>query len=633
MPEAVLEFKAKDGAWYAGTAEFEGPYLRVHFEHFPNEEDERWLPQRFKSPQDVKKMIRPASQPMQDHQCSGLRRGMFLCVACRRPDTECFEYYDAKLQQFHKSAHKRQLDGQECCMCEFEVEWLSGPFSQKRQFVSCGDICLRTPGDIEDDPVIKDYIAEVKSLRVSKNLNNIDTSEKNASLTSHKMTAVFPNDDKRQQVSGRDNNDQSMPQNGQKGLNMTLQCGESPNPMGDVNVACTDEQPLKKAHLNTPPREKNSDPYFSCKLLDLNGSAKVPVDVIQIDSDKEEEPGTVKDALPAKITEAFSHSKLNEDRKLIDEKMVNDDMKPQATSPIAKQPPQPPLVDEFSTHDFSGISKEHTFSCGGNVAACSCISLQRHHCINKPCDCGAVGFIPISPCHLTNMCSHSKCGHRRSKPSSRRARKSGHVCAFSATSQVCSKIDNSQACKTIHGQEGGDSKESIKDEDVKGLFHFLLVENLEKDILPSNALKAVHKVSSGAITVYIWPSLEYETMRRGYIFYQDSKAAEAAYLNFSAGKFIVVSSKGRPWVVSRVRRHKLDWIQPYNIRAAGVVKEENSGAGKEEVEDEDLLILHKGTEGFILALGKQTLFRAQQETLRLSYEKFSAEEKKLEALN
>eukprot|EP00250_Pteridium_aquilinum_P005041 c1519_g1_i1 orf=752-2653(+) len=632
MPEAVLEFKARDGAWYAGTAVFEGPFLRIHFEHFPEEEDERWLPQKFKSPQDVKKMIRPASQPMQDSQCSGLRRGAFLCVACRRSNSECFEYYDAKLQQFHRSPHTYLPDGQECCMCEFEVEWLGGPLLHKRQFVSCGDICLRTPGDIEDDPVIKDYIGEVKSEKVCKSLGSKDISENNTILTPKKKKAPSSVDQKMQQVS-LDGHEQSVLESGQKGINTSLQCGESSNQMGDCgmnNAEHTEEPPLKKTRLNT---QSTSEPAISSMLPDLNELAKKPVDVIQIDSDKEEdskpllfrakdsETDAAKDALPAKITESLDHSKLNDGKKL-----------------------HVPLVDEFSAHDFSGLSKEQMFSCVGNLAACSCIASQRHCFKSESCPYEAVGFIPLAPCHLTSMCGHRKC-----KPSCKWKRNSGHMCALSATSQVCSKFAHSQAGNTVHSQgceegESGDNKENIKAdqeskrrtfcEGVKGLSYsqFLLVENIEKDIMPFKALKAARKVSSGASTVCMWPSLEYETTRKGYICYQDSEAAKAAYLNFSAGKFIITSSKGRPWVVSQVHRHKLDWIQLYNTSTAAMPKEEDMEAVKEEVEDGDLLILYKGTEEYTMAVGKQKLFRVQQEKLRLCYQKFIDEEKELETL-
>ena len=52
--------------------------------------------------------------------------------------------------------------GQDCCRCQFEVEWLGGPLKRQRQFVTCGDICLLKPGDIEDDPVVRQFIKNVK---------------------------------------------------------------------------------------------------------------------------------------------------------------------------------------------------------------------------------------------------------------------------------------------------------------------------------------------------------------------------------------------------------------------------------------------------------------------------------------
>ena len=104
--EPFLEFMAKDGTWYAGTATWIGPSssdMPVHFLHYSENEDETWHPHSFKSSYHVDAMIRPVSEPMQDSDCGKLRRGMILCAACRRPDSDCFEYYDARLEQVNLS--------------------------------------------------------------------------------------------------------------------------------------------------------------------------------------------------------------------------------------------------------------------------------------------------------------------------------------------------------------------------------------------------------------------------------------------------------------------------------------------------------------------------------------------------
>jgi hypothetical protein len=73
--------------------------MQVHFLHYDEDEDEIWYPQSFRTCDDVNAMIRPVSEPMEDSDCGKLRRGMILCVACRRPDSDCFEYYDARLER------------------------------------------------------------------------------------------------------------------------------------------------------------------------------------------------------------------------------------------------------------------------------------------------------------------------------------------------------------------------------------------------------------------------------------------------------------------------------------------------------------------------------------------------------
>lgn len=930
MFEPVLEFKARDGAWYAGTAAFVGPLLRVHFEHFSEEEDERWRAEKFRSPQDVKKMIRPASQPMQDFHCKELRRGVILCVACRHSDSDCFEYYDAKLQQLDRFPHEFLADNQECCRCQFEVEWLGGPFQHRRQFVGCGDICILTPGDIEDDPVIKEFIGRVKSLKAGKTVSKLAGSEaslkRNASWTSKKS---------------RTQHSACSEENEQKRLKTSPGCGESSSQTGfpkdgenpEGSHWRKDASEMNACHYNTKAATKSSEPPYSGRLPvlnewarelsvrnlssakkdsakvfpsrgglpDLNDSAKqsscseagqfstypafvggaqrfsreedmedsssyecltlrdwcdqesslhgispkrktgtttnegtstnaprthvnladskcdlrlksderlnnsqVPCavntdlqhtgmdlkdkykishfvalgdsskvspskqkDIINLDSDEEEDlkplisrmkclqGGSVKEAFPTQMTPTFDvdshHRRLNgkEPDTLARQSMPNyipveADMANQAvacknrTDPVMassnktrpdvklgssksdyntsmqseplprempatsmekpadpvivnrlhvtssmpnkasqqhtsileeKTPPetkstqqwplQSPLVDESSNNDFSGLSKEQPFfqSCMGHISPCSCTAFQSSCYKSRSChECGAMGFISISPLHLQTsmrgyasscLCEgHSGCRHNNSFNFTR---KSGHYCTTTVCSQGGSKILYSQGGHTMQSQ-GCEEDEDIKEkpkadvarrkemlpEDVKVMnpSQFLFIENLEKDITPFKALKIILKVSPGALMVYIWPSLEYETTTKGYICYQDSQAADTAYSNFHAGKFMIISTKGRPWVVSRSQVHILNWNQLYSISAAATLKwEENKEAGMEDIRDANggLFILFKGTEEYTMALGKQKLFLEQKKELRLCYLRFSNEERELEA--
>lgn len=930
MFEPVLEFKARDGAWYAGTAAFVGPLLRVHFEHFSEEEDERWQPEKFGSLKDVKKMIRPASQPMQDFHCKELRRGVILCVACRHSNSDCFEYYDAKLQQLNRFPHEFLADNQECCRCQFEVEWRGGPLRHRRQFVSCGDICILTPGDIEDDPAIKEFVGIVKSLKAGKTASKLAGSEasleRNASWTSKKsrtqhsacseeneqkrlktspgcresssqtggfapkdgenpegshwrkdaseMNAchyntkaatksseppysgslpdlnewarelsvrnhslekkdsanVFPsrgglpdlNDSAKQSscseagrfstypafVGGaqrfsreedmedsssyecltlRDSCDQESSLHGisqKRKTGTTTNEGKSTNaPRTDGNLANSkcDLRSKSDGRLNNlqVPCAVNTDLQHT--VLDLKDKYKIPhfvalgdsskvspskqKDIINLDSDEEEDlplisrmkcqVGSLKEAFPTQMTPTFDvdshHRKLNgkepdtlpkqsipnyipveadlanqavacksrtdpvmvssnktmPDAKLGSRKSdYNTSMQSEPlpretpassmekpTDPVIgnrlhamssmpnkasqqhtsileeKTPPetkskqqwslQSPLVDESSNNDFSGLSKEQAFSqsCMGHISLCSCTAFQSSCYKSRSChECGAMGVISIPPLHLqTSMCGyassclcegHSGCRHN----SFNFTRKSGHYCTAPVCSQGGSKILHSQDAHTMQSQ-GCEEDEDIKEkpktdgasrkemlpEDVKVMSpsQFLFIENLEKDITPFKALKIILKVSPGALMVYIWPSLEYETTTKGYICYQDSQAADTAYSNFHAGKFMIISTKGRPWVVSRSQAHILNWNQLYSISAAATIKwEENKEASMEDVRDANggLLILFKGTEEYTMALGKQKLFLEQKKELRLCYLRFSNEERELEAL-
>ncbi|MCO5560604.1 hypothetical protein L7F22_014220 [Adiantum nelumboides] len=578
MREAVLEFKAKDGAWYSGTATFEGPFLRVHFEHFPEEEDERWLPTKFKAPQDVKKMIRPASQPMQDFQCSTLRRGTFLCVACRQPDSDCFEYYDAKLQQILRSPHTVDSDGQECCRCKFEVEWMGGPLMHKRQFVTCGDICIKMYGNIEDDPVIKDFLVEVKGGKVPKGKDDL----KEDAIPTVKNRKVASSVDEKMEQASLAKCEESVLKNDKKRFNTSLQCGDSSNYHDLKKEEHMEGQRSKKVCLSTLYTKGPEPLIINHNMPDSKQLLKEPVDVILIDSDKEED---------CKPSSRGSHSQTG----AVNDASANESMKgidsSKADNKGFSHKASPSLADGFSTHhDFSGISKEQMFSCTGDGPACSYVALPRRCFKGEPYQCEAVGFIPVAPFHLTNMCTHSMCSQRNAKSSCKWTR-SGNICTYSATSQICSQNAHCQADVPTHVnccEDIGNIEEASKAYKAsmmegcrvgeKGLSHtqFLLVENIEKDVIPSKALKAIRKVTCDALMVYIWPSLDYETTRKGYICYQDVEAAEAAFQKLCAENLFIVSSQGR-YVISGLSfylHHKLNivGVVTYSLISSAVVR-------------------------------------------------------------
>ncbi|KAI8008683.1 hypothetical protein LOK49_LG07G02773 [Camellia lanceoleosa] len=83
-----------------------------------------------------------------------------------------------------------------------------------------------------------------------------------------------------------------------------------------------------------------------------------------------------------------------------------------------------------------------------------------------------------------------------------------------------------------------------------GSHHFMLIENLEKDLSPSSIMEFIHKQTSISPQAYVFPSLSSETYTRGVIVLDCKKKLEKIYEFLNNPDQIVMSSRGRPWVIT-----------------------------------------------------------------------------------
>eukprot|EP01018_Ginkgo_biloba_P014243 Gb_28464 [translate_table: standard] len=155
-----LEFKSEDEAWYDVSLQLRGSYLRIHYEEFPDDQDEMIPLEKFESREDVNSRFRFSSVQLQDQHCWKVKEGMAICASCSS-DGEDNKFFDAVVEEIYKSKHLL-VDGEQQCTCTFEVLWLAGPNATKRTTVSCENICLLTIGSIETHPVISAFVKLVE---------------------------------------------------------------------------------------------------------------------------------------------------------------------------------------------------------------------------------------------------------------------------------------------------------------------------------------------------------------------------------------------------------------------------------------------------------------------------------------
>jgi hypothetical protein len=83
-----------------------------------------------------------------------------------------------------------------------------------------------------------------------------------------------------------------------------------------------------------------------------------------------------------------------------------------------------------------------------------------------------------------------------------------------------------------------------------GMHHFILVENLERDLSPSSIMEFIHKQTSISAQAYVFPNLSSESYTRGAIVVECKEKLKKIYEFLNNPDHIVTSSRRRPWVIT-----------------------------------------------------------------------------------
>lgn len=152
-----------------------------------------------------------------------------------------------------------------------------------------------------------------------------------------------------------------------------------------------------------------------------------------------------------------------------------------------------------------------------------------------------------------------------------------------------------------------------------GCHHYIILENLEKDLSPMSMMEFIHVQTSITPQAYLFPSLSAETYARGAVVVDSRPKLKRIYEFLSNPNHFIVSSSGRPWVIAEAVLRtgtfdtKLQSCLPLS-------EHKNTGSG--------LMVVRLGTEEYKRAKQRKYLYMEFRKHLNGLLKRLDAEEKK-----
>lgn len=115
-------------------------------------------------------------------------------------------------------------------------------------------------------------------------------------------------------------------------------------------------------------------------------------------------------------------------------------------------------------------------------------------------------------------------------------------------------------------------------QDAINASRLLLIENMEEDVSAYDVMQLLQENTPGVCAVHIMPRLRFGVWTSGYILYQDHSSAEKAlkWLTDYSVRF-VISSNGRPWIVSPSEDVHEPRLYGFAAHTAFKIQVDNSG--------------------------------------------------------
>ncbi|KAJ8748188.1 hypothetical protein K2173_000596 [Erythroxylum novogranatense] len=130
------------------------------------------------------------------------------------------------------------------------------------------------------------------------------------------------------------------------------------------------------------------------------------------------------------------------------------------------------------------------------------------------------------------------------------------------------KVQPLESADQIETYSGKDIKEDAEETDMGGADDqsILLIDNLDKDLLPSSIVEFIHAHTSISVRAYISPSLPSETYTKGAIMLDCKKNLESLNKFLDSPNHIIVSCRGRPLVVAeKLSGHNMFKIPSWSL--------------------------------------------------------------------
>ncbi|XP_055800962.1 uncharacterized protein LOC129870268 isoform X1 [Solanum dulcamara] len=153
-------------------------------------------------------------------------------------------------------------------------------------------------------------------------------------------------------------------------------------------------------------------------------------------------------------------------------------------------------------------------------------------------------------------------------------------------------------------------------------YHLMLVENLERNLLPSSLRDFIHEHTSVWSQVYISPCPSYMPYARGIIVVDCEEKLKKINLFLDNPTHLVVSSKGRPMVISE-RDMKHSMIKT----SLGSLVYSSQDIFQAKSICQDLIIVHSGSEAYRRANQAKDLFLEFMTHQQRLYKKLALEER------
>ncbi|GMI70909.1 hypothetical protein HRI_000760200 [Hibiscus trionum] len=173
----------------------------------------------------------------------------------------------------------------------------------------------------------------------------------------------------------------------------------------------------------------------------------------------------------------------------------------------------------------------------------------------------------------------------------------------------------------VSPSKGGNCDER-QDTDVGGdkKLYVILVQNLEKELSSLAVSKFIHKQTSIATQVYIFPSLPWEPYTNGVIMLNCKKDVERRLFGFLQNpNHFIVSSNGRPWVATE----KISMNDHWTLMLKAPKKLHNR---RDEGLNNELKVVCSGTKEYEKAKEVRDLFLQFIDHQKRLYKKLCAEE-------